>query len=340
MENIQFGNTGKTVGRTGFGGIPIQRISFDESTALLRHAYENGVTLFDTANAYTTSEEKIGVALGDVRSKIVLCTKSFPVEPEKFSANIENSLNMMKTDYIDVFQVHNPSFVPRPGGEDGLYDCMLEAKRQGKIRHIGISYHSKDLAREAVLAGLYEVLQYPLSYLSTDEELALIDLCREHNVGLLAMKGLCGGILTNAKAAFAFLRQYDNVVPIWGMQKISELTEFLSYEQDPPALDEQLKQAIKKDKAELSGDFCRACGYCMPCPVGIPIDFAARMKFNLGRSLRTRFFAPQWQENMRKIDDCTNCGHCKSKCPYGLDVPKVLKKHQAFYLAELRKEQA
>ena len=337
MQKTTFGKTGLSVSRTGFGCIPIQRISFEESTALLRYAYDNGVTLFDTANAYTTSEERIGIALNHVRDKIVICTKTAVLPSEKMMENIENSLRMLQTDYIDVLQVHNPQIVPRPN-EDGAYETLLRAKEQGKIRFIGITFHSKDKAREAVISGLYDTLQYPLSYLSIKEELDLIDTCREHNVGLLAMKGLCGGLLSNAKAAFAFLRQYENVIPIWGMQKMSELEEFLSYENSPPILDSTLEKAIAADKAELSGNFCRCCGYCQPCTVGIPIPNAARISFLLGRAVKEHFLTEEWQNNMRLIDNCTNCGHCRHHCPYKLDVPSLLKNQQKLYFEILTAE--
>ena len=335
MQQIVFGKTGLKVGRTGFGCIPIQRVSYEESTALLQYACERGITLYDTANAYTTSEDRIGTALHHVRDKIVLCTKSGASTPEGVMEHIENSLRKLRTNYIDVLQFHNPSFLPVPEGVDGLYDLAMKAKAQGKIRHIGITAHSKDRARAAVLSGLYDTLQYPLSYLSTDEELALIGLCREHNVGLLAMKGLCGGLLANARAAFAFLRQYDSVIPIWGMQKMSELEEFLSCEDEPPLLDNALQSAINADKAELSGSFCRCCGYCDPCPEGIPISNAARITFLLRRMVKENFLTPEWQNNMRLIDNCTNCGHCKENCPYGLDVPALLKRQQAGYFRVL-----
>jgi len=329
MQQTIFGKTALTVSRTGFGCIPIQRITYEESTALLQHAYDNGVTLYDTANGYTTSEDRIGAALHHVRDKIVLCTKSGAQTSDKLMEHIENSLKMLRTDYIDVFQIHNPSFVPRPEGEDGLCACALKAKAQGKIRHIGITAHSKDNAKEAVLSGLYDTLQYPISYLSSNEELALIALCREHNMGLLAMKGLCGGLISNAKAAFAFLRQYENVIPIWGIQKMSELDEFLLYENEPPLLDNVLLSAIETDKAKLSGNFCRCCGYCLPCPVGIPINNAARITFLAGRAVKEHWLSEEWQKNMRLIDDCIGCGHCKQHCPYGLDVPALLKIQQA-----------
>jgi aryl-alcohol dehydrogenase-like predicted oxidoreductase len=336
MQKVIFGKTGLSVSRTGFGCIPIQRIPYEESTALLQDAYDHGITLYDTANAYTNSEDRIGTALAPVRDKIVICTKSFPTSPDVVMANIENSLRMLRTDYIDVFQFHNPSFVPRPGGEDGLYDCVLKAKEQGKIRHIGITQHSRERAKEAALSGLYDTLQYPLSYLSTVEELALIDQCRKNNVGLLAMKGLCGGILSNAKAAFAFLRQYDNVLPIWGMQRIAELQEFLSYEENPPKLDAVLQAAIEADRKELSGTFCRGCGYCLPCQADIQIPVAARIVFLMRRTASEGFMTEGFQQEMKKIDNCTGCNHCKEHCPYELDTPALLKKQKAEFFEMIR----
>jgi aryl-alcohol dehydrogenase-like predicted oxidoreductase len=336
MQQTIFGKTGLSVSRTGFGCIPIQRIPYEESTALLQCAYEHDVTLYDTANAYTNSEDRIGVALAPVRDKLVICTKSFPTSPDVVMANIENSLRMLRTDYIDVFQFHNPPFVPRPDGEDGLYDCALKAKEQGKIRYIGITQHSRDRAKEAALSGLYDTLQYPLSYLSTAKELELVDHCRKNNVGLLAMKGLCGGILTNAKAAFAFLRQYDNVLPIWGMQRRHELEEFLSYEENPPVLDTELQTAIDADRAELSGTFCRGCGYCLPCPADIQIPTAARITFLMRRTVSEGFMTEGFQQEMRKIDNCTGCGHCKENCPYEMDTPALLKRQQAEFFEMIK----
>ena len=335
MEYTTFGRTGLTVSRTGFGCIPIQRIPYEASTALLRHAFEQGVTLYDTANAYTTSEERIGLALGDVRGKIIVCTKSAPSAPETIAANLANSLRMLKTDYIDVYQVHNPPFVPKPGGADGIYDCLLAAKARGAIRFIGITAHNRLVAEEAAVSGLYDTIQYPLSYLSSAEEIDLVLLCQKNNIGYLAMKGLCGGLLTHTRGAFAFLRQYEPVVPIWGMQKMEELNEFLAYENEPPVMDEALKASIETEREELSGSFCRSCGYCLPCPAGIPIPNAARITFLMRRAVRAHFVTEEWQRNMRRIDDCTGCGHCKAHCPYGLDTPKLLKTQQRDYFAQI-----
>lgn len=331
MEQIIFGRTGISVSRTGFGAIPIQRVLYEESTAILRRAYESGINLYDTANAYTTSEDRIGTALHDVRKKIVLCTKSGALTPEGLVANLENSLKMLRTDYIDVLQFHCPGFVPHPGGDDGMYDCLLKVKEEGKIRFIGITAHKKHLALEAVQSDLYDTLQYPFSYLSSPDELVLIEKCHEHNVGILGMKALCGGILTNAKAAFAFLRQYKELIPIWGIEKTYELEEFIEYEKNLPVLSNELLAEIEADRKTLSGSFCRACGYCLPCPANIPIPMAARMEFLMGRMIKENFQTPEWQENMRCIENCINCGNCKSNCPYELDVPALLKSQQKHY---------
>jgi len=336
MEYTIFGRTGLKVSRTSFGCIPIQRIPYEESTAILRHAYNSEITLFDTANGYTTSEDRIGTALHDVRNKIILCTKSGASNPNDLMNHIENSLTKMKTDYIDVFQFHKPDFVPRPNAEDGMYDTLKKAQTQGKVRFIGMSAHNIDLARETVESGLYDTIQFPISHISTEEEIQFTKFCHEKNVGYLGMKALCGGILTNAKAAFAFLRQFENVIPIWGIEKMSELEEIISYEKTPPILDTALQKEIDKDRAELAETFCRACGYCLPCPAKIPIPMAARMKFLLSRMYAPTFLTPEWEENMSRISSCTNCGHCKANCPYKLDVPELLKFHQSAHTQALR----
>ncbi|MCL2363414.1 MAG: aldo/keto reductase [Defluviitaleaceae bacterium] len=335
MEMIRFGRTGLSVGRTGMGCIPIQRITYDESTTLLRRAYEHGVTVFDTANGYTTSEERIGLALADVRHNIVLCTKSGAGTPAELMAQLDNSLRMLRTDYIDVFQFHNSANPPVPGGADGLYDALDAARKAGKVRFIGISAHKRANAEMAVASGFYDVLQFPFSYLSTPEELAVADLCRVHDVGILGMKALCGGILTNARAAFAFLRPMDNIVPIWGIQTVAQLDEILGYENAPPVLDDALQAVIDADRAELAAEFCRACGYCLPCPAQIPIPMAARMKYLLRRMRADVFQSPDWQAQMRRIDDCTWCGHCAAHCPYELNVPALLQQHQDDYFRQL-----
>jgi predicted aldo/keto reductase-like oxidoreductase len=333
MQKTRLGKTNLQVTRTAFGALPIQRLSMDDSVKLLRRAYDAGINFFDTARAYSDSEEKIGRALADVRKNIIIATKSGAGDKKTLREHIETSLTKLKTDYIDIFQLHNPGKLPHPDDPNDLYQTMLTAKKEGLIRHIGISNHRLALTREAVASGLYETIQFPLSSLSTENDLALVADCRTHDVGFIAMKALSGGLITSAASTFAFLRQFENVVPIWGIQRDRELDEFLILETHPPKLDAAMMKVIEKDRRELAGAFCRACGYCMPCPAGIPIPMAARMSLLLRRAPYRGFLTPEWRANMEKIDECTECRQCAGKCPYGLDTPKILKNMLADYRA-------
>ena len=331
MADITLGKTQITVNKNGFGCLPVQRVSVEEAVRLLRKARENGINFFDTARAYTDSEEKLGEAFGGSWDGIFLATKTASKTPEGFWKDLETSLSKLKRDYVDIYQFHNPEFSPKPGDGSGLYECMLEAKAQGKIRHIGITNHRLSVAHEAIDSGLYETLQFPFSYLSSEKEVELVTLCRDHNMGFIAMKGLAGGLINNSRAAFAFMSQFDNVLPIWGIQKMSELEEWLSYMKEAPALDEEVSRFIEKEKAELTGDFCRGCGYCMPCPAGILINNCARMSLMVRRAPSGQWLNEYWQENMKKIEDCLHCGQCMEKCPYELNTPELLAKNYEDY---------
>ena len=208
---------------------------------------------------------------------------------------------------------------------------MLKAKADGKIRHIGVSSHDAGLAKKQIESGLFDTLQFPLSSLSTDEEVELVSLCKKYDVGFIAMKAMAGGLITNAKTTFAFLRQFDNVVPIWGIQHMWELEEFLEFEKNPPALDDKMLAVIQKDRDELSGGFCRACGYCMPCPADIQINMAARMRLLLRRTNWRGMISERNREMMRRINNCTGCNHCVDNCPYKLNTPALLKENLEYY---------
>lgn len=331
MSTVKLGKTGIVVNKNGFGALPIQRISEGEAVKLLRKAYNNGITFFDTARWYTDSEHKVGLAFAGMRDKIFIATKTGSQNAEGFWKDLETSLNNLQTNYIDLYQFHNPAFCPKPGDESGLYDAALEAKAQGKIRHIGITNHRLAVAHEAIDSGLYETLQFPFCYLATEKDIELVDKCKKADMGFIAMKALSGGLINNSAAAYAFLAQYDNVLPIWGVQRESELDEFLSYIQSPPAMTEELAEVIRHDREELLGDFCRGCGYCMPCPVGIEINNCARMSLLLRRSPSASHLSPEGQEKMMKIENCLHCNQCKSKCPYGLDTPSLLQKNLEDY---------
>jgi aryl-alcohol dehydrogenase-like predicted oxidoreductase len=327
METIRFGRSGLVISRTAFGALPIQRVDFDTARTILRQAYEGGINFYDTARGYSDSEEKIAYALGDVRDDILIATKASGARDRTAVMRcIETSLVKLQTDHVDILQLHNPPTWPDPDDPESAYAGLLEAQRKGMTRYIGISNHKLALALRAARSGLYDSVQFPLSAISSGEDFALADVCREHKVGLIAMKAMSGGLLTDARLAFAALRQYENIVPIWGIQREKELAEFLALEADPPSMDEAMQAAIERDKIELAGDFCRGCGYCLPCTVDIPINTAARIGFLLRRSPSARWLSPEWQEQMKRIEDCADCSQCKERCPYGLDVPALLHK--------------
>ena len=328
---VRLGSTGIVVNKNGFGALPIQRISDEEAVYLLRKAYDGGMRFFDTARAYSDSEHKVGLAFDGMREKVYIATKSGARTGEDMKKDLEKSLANLKTDYIDIYQFHNPAFCPKPGDESGLYDSALEAKKEGKIRHIVITNHRLSVAHEAIDSVLYETLQFPFCYLATEKEEELVQKCKEADMGYIAMKALSGGLITNSAAAYAHAAQYDNVLPIWGVQIEGELDEFLEYIQNPPTMTEELKALIEKDRAELSGDFCRGCGYCMPCPVGIEINNCARMSLLLRRSPSAMQLTEEGQKKMMLIENCLHCGQCKAKCPYGLDTPALLAKNLEDY---------
>ena len=292
MDMVTLGRTGITVNKNGFGALPIQRVSQEDAVALARKAYKAGIRFFDTARAYTDSEVKLGEAFDGIRSEVYIATKTAAQNAEDFWKDLHTSLTNLRTDYVDLYQFHNPAFCPKPGDGSGLYEAALEAKEKGMIRHIGITNHRLSVAREAIESGLYETLQFPFSYISGEQELELVNACKEHEMGFIAMKGLSGGLITNSAAAYAFEAQYDGV---------------------------------------LCGEFCRGCGYCMPCPAGIEINNCARMSLLLRRSPSAAQLGPEGQAKMKKIEGCLHCNQCKAKCPYGLDTPALLARNYEDY---------
>jgi len=208
---------------------------------------------------------------------------------------------------------------------------MLKAKEEGKILHIGVTAHKLMVAKECIESDLYETMQFPLSYLSSEKELELVKMCKEHNMGYIAMKGLAGGLINRSDATMAFMTQFDNVMPIWGIQREKELDEWLSYFDNTPTMTDEISSFIEKEKTELAGDFCRGCGYCMPCPMGIKINNCARMSLMIRRAPSKSWLSKEWQDEMAKIDTCINCRACTTKCPYELSTPELLKKNYEDY---------
>ena len=331
MKTVRLGKTGITVPQNAFGCLPIQRDSKEVAVKLLREAYEGGMRFFDTARAYTDSEEKVGEAFDGMRDKIFIATKTHAKTPDGFWKDLETSLKLLRTNYIDIYQLHMAPQCYRPGDGTGMYECLVKAKEQGLIRHIGITAHKLMVAQEIVESGLYETLQYPFSYLSSEKEIALVNACREADMGFICMKALAGGLITRSDAAMAYMTQFDGLVPIWGIQREKELREWLSYMDRTPSMTDEIADYIKKEQDELSGSFCRGCGYCLPCPQGIEINNCARMSLMLRRAPSKAWLSEEYQAKMAKIENCVNCRQCVKRCPYELDTPELLRRNLEDY---------
>jgi predicted aldo/keto reductase-like oxidoreductase len=331
MVNVKLGKSEIIVNKNGFGALPIQRVPMEQGVEIIRKAYDGGINYFDTARAYTDSEKKISKALGDVRENVIIASKTRATNVEDFWKDLKTSLKELNTDYIDLYQFHDPPFVPKLNDGTELYESMLKAKREGLINHVGITSHNLIKAKEAVNSGFYETLQFPFSYLSEEKDLKLVKLCDEKNVGFIAMKAFSGGLIKNGKAAFGFMGQFNNVLPIWGIQKQKELDEALENLKTPVKLNKELIRDIEKDKKELSGEFCRGCGYCSPCTVDIKIFMCARMSLFLRRFPPELYLTEEFQNIMEEIPNCTHCDECKKRCPYGLDIPTILEENYEDY---------
>ncbi|MDR3270899.1 MAG: aldo/keto reductase [Peptococcaceae bacterium] len=328
---MTLGRTQLTVDKDGLGALPLQRASVPEAIRLIQAVVDAGVTYLDTARMYSDSEAKLGLALAGRRSSVTIATKTRALTAEGVEKDLHESLRLLQTDYIDVYQLHNPDFLPDEGHE--IYQALARAQQAGKIRFIGYTNHKVHLAEAAVESGLFDTLEYPLSFLSDEREVRLTQLCAEHNVGFIAMKALAGGLITDVGLARRFMNGLENVIPIWGLQRMSEVEALIgARRQDGDrSLSEEDQANIAAEKSQLGDDFCRGCGYCLPCPADIVIFQAARTSLMIRRAPGTYWFSDEWRNEMDKIDHCIRCEACKSRCPYGLDTPELLKRNLADY---------
>lgn len=331
MNEIVLGRTSLKVKTLGFGGIPIQRISEEDAIKVVKRCYELGINYYDTARGYTNSEERIGAALQDVREKIYLATKSHQLTAEGIRKDLETSLKNLRTDYIDVYQLHNIANEEqwnkvRESG--GAYEALIEAKEEGKINHISVTSHSPDLSIELVKSGLFESLLIPYSYLTTEPEKRLLPLCKKLNVGTISMKPFGGGAFSNANVALKYVLSNpdcDLVIP--GMASVSEVEENHRIWMGDHTLSEEEKKVIEKDRRELGDQFCRGCDYCQPCPQGIPISLILRTENQFLRRMGWTDSRVEDVKNAKvKLENCSHCGTCESRCPYGLPIQELLPK--------------
>lgn len=329
MKERILGRTGLKVKTLGFGGIPIQRVSEEEAIQVVRRCYELGINYFDTARTYTTSEERIGKALEDVRDEVIIATKSARRSKDGVLEELETSLKNLRTDRIDVYQLHSVlskeawEQIIAPGGALG---ALYEAWDEGKIRHLGITSHNPELLTEIVEEDIFETILVPYNYLTTKPTEELLSLCHERNLGTVIMKPFGGGALNNANTALKFILSNGNVdVVIPGMMSTSEVEENVAISSGSYTLGAEELSLIEKDKRELGSQFCHGCDYCQPCPQEVPISFILRAE---SQFLKLTGWTPrlmrQFQNARAKLASCIKCGVCESRCPYRLPIIELL----------------
>ena len=334
LREMILGRTGLKVKSLGFGGIPIQRVSEEEAVRVVRRCYELGINYYDTARGYTNSEERIGKALEDVREEVFLATKSGRRKAKEMLEELEISLKNLRTDWIDVYQLHNVSSYEdwyQIKGPGGALEALYKARDEGKIRHLGITSHDPAVLADIVREDIFETIMIPYNYLTLKPEEELLPLCKDKNVGTVIMKPFGGGAFSNANTALKFVLSKDYVdVAIPGMMTIAEVEENINVATGPHTLSQEELKLIEADRVELGDQFCRACNYCQPCPQEIPITFILRAESQFLKRMGWRPGTEErFAEAVEKAESCIECGECEARCPYHLPIRQLLPERAA-----------
>ncbi len=333
MRYLELGATGLKISEVGFGGIPIIRLSRRDAVQVLRRAFDRGITFYDTANVYLDSEDKMGRALEGWRHQVVLATKSMKRDRPGLEADLAQSLRLLRTDYLDLFQLHQVSqetdyqAITGPGG---ALEGARRAQEAGKIRHLGVTSHNLEMAGRLVQSGLFSVIQFPFNFIEPAAATELHPLARERRLGLLAMKPFCGGLVDNARLAFKFLRQFPDVIGLPGWDSVARVDEVVDFFETAHEVTAADLAEMARYREELGDKFCRRCEYCQPCPQGVMITPAMLYGIVAHRmgAAKAAGFAAKFMKSVRL---CQECGECAARCPYHLPIPEIIHHHLALY---------
>jgi predicted aldo/keto reductase-like oxidoreductase len=340
VEKIRLGKTNMFVSRLGFGGIPIQRLSDDDAVAVVKRCLDLGITFLDTANGYTTSEERIGKAIAGRREEVVLATKSLSRKPQGVEKHLNLSLQRLNVKYIDLYQFHSvgdKAALDTVLAPDGPMSVVEKARENGLVKHIGITSHQIDIAKEAVACGRFETIMFPLNFVTDEAADELIPLAKKHDVGFIVMKPLSGGMIDNAKIAIKYLLQFPDIVTIVGFEKIPEIEEIVGIYEGPQAITATEKKKMQKLKDELGTSFCHRCDYCQPCSEGIMISTVMMYPQLVRRLPPEHIFSGFWGQIMEKAEDCIECSECEERCPYHIPIRELLAQYTKQYREDARK---
>jgi predicted aldo/keto reductase-like oxidoreductase len=333
LKTVKLAGTDLEVSEIGFGGIPIIPLPENEAVSIVKYCFDLGITFFDTANMYPTSEEKIGSALKTVRDKAVIATKTTQRDANGAATHIDSSLRQLKTDWIDIYQVHNVSnqeALEQILAPQGAYEAIARARDAGKIRFIGISSHSIQTAMDALKTGLFQTLQFPFNFIENDPQNELFPFACQNNVGIIGMKPLGGGLLERADLCFGFLQQHPYVVPIPGIREKKEADQIIELYRQRQQLSRSDLKEMQKIQTVLGEKFCHRCEYCMPCEQGVQIPSVLIFQAAAKR-LSPEGVSAWLGKAMESVGECIECGQCEEKCPYNLPIIDLLKENLALF---------
>ncbi|MGE5856034.1 MAG: aldo/keto reductase [Syntrophaceae bacterium] len=339
MKTVKLGGTGLTVSEIGFGGIPIIPLNIEDGAAVVRHCYEKGITFFDTANVYRDSEKKVGQALCDVRDKVVIATKTLRRDAETAATHIRLSLENLRTDRIDIYQLHNVSNEDTLGqvlAPGGAYGAAKKAKEEGVVRFIGFSSHNVQFAARVCRRGLFSTVQVPFNFIETEAAEELLGVAAEMGMGVIGMKPLGGGLLQRADLCFKFLQRYPGIVPIPGVISKEEMDEIVSLYRSREPLTEADLADMERIRADLGTRFCHRCGYCLPCEKRVRIPEALGFKSILKR-FQGETALNFSRDAVKSAENCDQCGACIERCPYELPIPEMLEENLALFREALKR---
>ena len=334
MKTMRLGKTNLNVSRIGIGGIPIQRPSEETAIKVLQRCFDLGITYIDTSIAYGTSEKRIGKAIPDYRDDLIIATKTGWRSKEMADECLEKSLSNLQTDFIDIWQFHNvstPTAFKQVFKPEGAMEAAQQALEEGKINHIGISSHSLEIARKAIISGEFSTVLFPFNFVRNEPADELISLAQKHDVGFVAMKPFAGGSIKNANVAIKYLLQFDTVLPVVGIEKTSEIEEIVEIIKGVWAFKPQEKEKMKTIHSQLKKTLCRQCGECQPCPQGVHIQMLMITK-GMWRLWPREEFLNRWMPpSVESWSKCDQCGECEKNCPYDLPIRQIISENIEFY---------
>jgi len=335
LKTTRLGKTDLKVSRVGIGGIPLTRPPLYEAQKMVNRALDLGVNYIDTARGYKDSEDRIGKAIAGRRDEVIIATKGGGRNRTSALESLELSLKHLQTDYIDLWQIHGVNSLEdydRVMQPSGAMSAAREALGAGKIGHIGISSHNLDVALKAVSSGHFETILFPFNIISNEASDKLVSLAKEHDVGFLAMKSFAGGILDDAALAIKYLLQFDNVVPVPGIEKVNDIEEIISILNGPWELTTEDRQRIEEIHIDMSPRFCRQCEICLPCPKGVFIPGVMYLRILHG--LWPQEWFTSWSYVAKSVEssrNCNQCGDCEGKCPHHLPIREMMAENLRFY---------